>query len=177
MDNTIIASDDKVGIRRLRDEDLEYMVMYANNTNVSKNLRDSFPNPYTMKDAVTYQKMINWQKMKTNFIIEFEGWYVGNIGLVLGADIYRKSAELGYFIGEPFWGKGITTKAVNLITKWGFNQLDIVRIHAGVFDFNKASQRVLEKCGYTLECIAKKAVVKESSLIDEYRYVKLKDGL
>jgi ribosomal-protein-alanine N-acetyltransferase len=101
---------------------------------VSINLRDAFPQPYTLKDA-----------------------------------------EIGYFIGEPFWNKGIATKAVSLITDWGFNNLDIVRIHTGIFEFNKSSQRVLEKCGYMKEAIFKKSICKNNEIYDEIRYAKIKE--
>ena len=89
-------------------------------------------------------------KAKTIFAIEYQGEYVGNISLSVGTDIYRKSAEIGYFIGEPFWNKGIMTKAVNLITEYGFEKLSIIRIYTGIFDYNKSSQRVLEKCGFEI---------------------------
>jgi RimJ/RimL family protein N-acetyltransferase len=99
---------------------------------------------------------------------------VGNASLSLGTDVYRKSAEIAYFIGEPFWNKGIVTKAVNLLTEWGFNNLDIVRIHTGVYDYNLASQRVLEKCGFIKEAVFKLAIYKNDRLYDEIRYAKIK---
>ncbi|MFY9228802.1 MAG: GNAT family protein, partial [Bacteroidales bacterium] len=92
------------------------------------------------------------------------------IGLVRQTDVYKLSAEIGYWIGEPYWGMGIATKAVRLITEYGFNTLGLVRIYTGVFDFNKASQRVLEKAGFNLECIFEKSVFKNDKICDEYRY-------
>ena len=85
-------------------------------------------------------------------------------------DVYRKSAEIGYWIGEPYWGKGIATEAAKLITAYGFEQLELLKIFSAVFDFNKASQRVLEKAGYKLEAIIEKAICKNHKLCDEYRY-------
>ena len=99
-----------------------------------------------------------------------EGEIIGSIGLVLQSDVYKLTAEIGYWIGEPYWGKGITTKAVQLITEYGFNELGLVRIYTGVFDFNKASQKVLEKAGFKLESIFEKSVVKNNKICDEYRY-------
>lgn len=119
--------------------------------------------------------MINSQQPKTFFAIDYQNKFAGIISLSLGTDVYRKSAEIGYFIGEPFWNKGITTKAVNLITNLGFDNLDIVRIDTGVFDFNKVSQRVLEKCGYTKEVIFKKSMCKNNEIFDEIRYAKIKE--
>lgn len=170
-----IAIDEDVALRELLTDDLERLVEYANNEKVSINLRDAFPKPYTLENAINFKKMVDSQNPKTFFAIQYKENYVGNISLSLGADVYRKSAEIGYFIGEPFWNKGITTKAVNLITDWGFSHLDIVRIHTGVFEFNKASQRVLEKCGFVKEAIFRKSIVKEGKILDEIRYARINE--
>jgi ribosomal-protein-alanine N-acetyltransferase len=170
----IIARDGDVILRELMDSDLIKLAEYANNDKVSINLRDAFPNPYKLSDAENFKKMIDSQKPKTFFAIDYQDNYAGNISLVPGVDVYRKSAEIGYFIGEPFWNKGIMTKAVALITDWGFRHLDIVRIHTGIFEFNKASQRVLEKCGYIKEAILKKSICKNNEIYDEIRYTKIK---
>ena len=120
----------------------------ADNEKIWINLRDGFPHPYTLSDAETFIGMVNKTKPLQVFSIEFEGGYVGNIGLQKKTDIYRKSAEIGYFLGEPYWNKGIMSRAVKLICEYGFRELDIVRIDTGVFEYNLASQRVLEKCGF-----------------------------
>lgn len=171
----IIAKDDKVVLRELTEADIPKLAEYANNEKVSINLRDAFPHPYNMDDAIRFVEMVNRQNPKTFFAIEYEGNYAGNISLVWGSDVYRKSAEIGYFIGEPFWNKGIATKAVRMITKFGFKKLDIVRIHTGVFEFNKASQRVLEKCGYEKEGVFKKSICKKGKMYDEVRYAIIKN--
>lgn len=159
-----------VRLRPLLESDLTKLTEYANNRKVSINLRDGFPFPYTMEDAQKFLQMIATNTSIHLFAIEYNGEYAGNISLSVGADVYRKSAEIGYFIGEPLWNKGITTKAVTLMTEWGFRNLDIVRIYAGVFEFNKASQRVLEKCGYTKEAVSRSAICKENKIYDEIRY-------
>jgi len=174
FENIIIGKDGKVVLREISEADLPKMAEYSNNTKVSENLRDRFPNPYTINDAKSFFKIVNEQNPKTFLAIEYEGEYVGNISLSVGSDVYRKSAEIGYFIGEPFWNRGITTKAVNLITKFGFEKLDIVRIYTGIFEYNKASQRVLEKCGFRKEAIFKDAIFKKGKLYDEIRFAKLK---
>jgi RimJ/RimL family protein N-acetyltransferase len=92
----------------------------------------------------------------------------------LCSDVYRKSAEIGYLLNEQFWNRGIMTKAVNLICEYGFVELDIVRIHTGVFEYNLASQRVLEKCGFVKEGVFRKAIFKNGILWDEIRYANLK---
>lgn len=170
MKNTELQN---VILRPLLDSDLEKLTEYANNRKVSINLRDGFPYPYSIEDAKRFKAMIDGQNSIYLFAIEFNGEYAGNISLSVGADVYRKCAEIGYFIGEPLWNKGITSKAVNQMTDWGFRNLDIVKIYAGVFEFNKASQRVLEKCGYYKEAVLKKNICKENTMYDEIRYAKL----
>lgn len=106
----------EVKLRELIDADLSKLSEYADNEKVCINLRDAFPKPYTLRDTENFKKMIDSQNPKIFFAIEYKGEYVGNISLSVGDDVYRKSAEIGYFIGEPFWNKGIATKAVSLIT-------------------------------------------------------------
>jgi RimJ/RimL family protein N-acetyltransferase len=169
----IAAQDGDVILREHTESDLPIMAELANNEKVSINLTDAFPHPYTIKDARNFFKTIKKLDPKTVFAIEYKGEYAGNIGLSMGKDIYRNNAEIGYFIGEPHWNKGIATRAVNLMTKYGFEKLGIVRIHTGVFAFNKASQRVLEKCGFEKEAIFKKAITKKGKIYDEIRYAKI----
>lgn len=175
MEKKYIARDGDVVLRELLDSDLEKLVEYANNEKVSINLRDAFPQPYFLEDAIHLKRMVDSQNPKTFFAIQYQENYVGNISLSIGTDVYRKSAEIGYFIGEPFWNKGIATKAVNLITDWGFSHLDIVRIYTGIFEFNTASQRVLEKCRFIKEAIFRKAICKNDKIFDEIRYAKIKE--
>jgi len=170
-----IAEEGEVVLRELLDSDLEKLVEYANNEKVSINLRDAFPKPYLPENAIGFKKMVDSLNPKTFFAIQYQNQYVGNISLSIGTDVYRKSAEIGYFIGEPFWNRGIATKAVNLMTNWGFSHLDIVRIHTGVFEFNKASQRVLEKCGFVKEAVFRKSICKNNELFNEIRYAKIKE--
>lgn len=172
---TVITSNGEVVIREIENSDLQLLAKYANNPKVAINLRDAFPNPYALEDAIRFKEAIDKQNPKTIFAIEFKGEYVGNISLSPGTDVYRKSAEIGYFIGEPFWNMGIMSKAVDLITEWGFKTLDIVRIYTGVFEFNKASQRVLEKCGFSKEAVFRKSICKYDLIYDEIRYAKIKE--
>lgn len=171
----MIVSNGDIVIRHLEVEDIPIMAELANNINVAINLRDAFPHPYTYNDALNYYHMVKAQYSETFFAIEYKGQYAGNVGLVVGTDVYRKSAELGYFIGEPYWNKGIMTQAVNLITEYGFRKLDVIRIFSGVFSFNIASQKVLEKCGFSREGISRNSIIKNGKIWDEIRYAKLKD--
>lgn len=169
----IKLTDENVTLREFTSDDKYHLVELANNPKISINLRDGFPNPYTVADAENFLEKYAGQESSLVLAIEYKGIYVGNIGLHKGTDVYRKSAEIGYFLGEPYWNLGIMTKAVPLICEYGFANLDIVRIHAGIFEFNPASMRVLEKCGFKREAVFEKAIIKEGKIYDEIRYVKL----
>lgn len=172
----ILLTDDNVTLREFTPDDKFRLAELANNPKISINLRDGFPNPYTLADAENFLEKFADQESALVLAIEYNGEYVGNIGLHKGIDVYRLSAEIGYFLGEPYWNLGIMTKAVNLICDYGFINLDIVRIYAGIFEFNPASMRVLEKCGFKLESVAEKAIIKKGVIYNEFRYVKLIDG-
>jgi [ribosomal protein S5]-alanine N-acetyltransferase len=162
--------DYNIKLREFRDSDRQELAELCNNKKVWDNLRDYIPFPYTENDAKEFIDFCKKESPQQTFAIEFNEKFAGCIGLVKQSDIYKLTAEIGYWIGEPFWGKGITTKAVRLITDYGFSKLGLVRIYSGVFDYNKASQRVLEKAGFKLECIFEKSIFKNNQIYDEYRY-------
>lgn len=166
----IFADSDICKLRNLEKSDLETLIRYANNSKIAMNLRDGFPNPYTFEDAIGFYNMVKSQKPLTTFAIEYHDEFTGMIGLMPLTDIYCKSAEIGYWLAEPFWNKGIVTSAVKLIVDWAWKNLDIVRIHTGVFSYNPSSARVLEKAGFTFECECKKSVFKNSKFANELRY-------
>ncbi len=165
-----------VKLRIIRYADRESLSKLANNINIWNNLRDMLPHPYSFEDADRFIDMVKLQEPQVTFAIEFANNFTGVIGITMQTDVYRKGAEIGYWIGEPFWNKGISTAAVSLATKYGFEELHLERLYAGVFDFNDPSKKVLEKCGYKLEGISRNAVFKNGKLIDEYRYAKLRGG-
>ena len=160
-----------VMLRLFRDEDAPGMAEMANNEKIGRNLRDGFPYPYTLEDAKNFIK--RFKNLNTYFAILYKGEYVGNIGLTPQENVYRKTAEIGYFIGEPFWNKGITSIAVNLITEFGFREYNFARIHTGVYAYNPASQKVLLKCGFKKEGVFRKNVFKNGQLHDEVRFSKI----
>lgn len=163
-------TDNQLKLRAFRDSDSKRLAELCNNKKIWDNLRDYMPFPYTEDNANDFIKYCQGENPQYTFAIEYNGEFVGTIGLVRQTDIYKLTAEIGYWIGEPYWGMGIATKAVQLITEYGFNELGLVRIYTGVFAFNKASQRVLEKVGFKLECIFEKSVYKNDRIYDEYRY-------
>ncbi len=163
----------KVKLRKLNIADKTILAKLLNNKNIWDNLRNRIPYPYEEKDAEMFIRLIEKDKFQRIFAIEFSKKFCGVIGLMLMQDVYEKSAELGYWIGEPFWGKGIATESVRLITDYGFNKLNLLRIYAGVFEYNIASMKVLEKNGFLKEGVFKKAVFKNGEICDEHRYYKL----
>jgi len=165
---------EKITIRPLTQLDKPVLANLANNRKIWNNLRDYIPFPYKISDAEAFINTTEQENPRSTFAIEYDGKFAGVIGLVNQKDVYRRSAEIGYWIGEPYWGKGIATKALALVTEYGFKKLDLIRIYSGVFEFNKASMRVLEKNGYELEGIFKNAVVKNGNVCNEHRYYKLK---
>ncbi|MEI7596722.1 MAG: GNAT family N-acetyltransferase [Bacteroidota bacterium] len=162
--------DNKLKLRAFRNSDSKKLTELCNNRKIWNNLRDNIPFPYTKENADDFIQYCKIEAPQFTFAIEFNDEFVGTIGLIRQNDIYKFTAEIGYWIGEPYWGKGIATKAVRLITEYGFHKLGLVRIHTGVFDFNKGSQRVLEKAGFKLEGIFEKSIVKNDKICNEYRY-------
>ena len=146
------------------------LVRHANSRTIWRNLRDAFPHPYTLADAKRWIEVANPTASITNFAIVADGAAVGAIGLVLREDVFRRSAEIGYWLGEEFWGRGIVTEAVCAVTDYAFETFDLCRVYAGVFEWNPASMRVLEKAGYEFECRMKKSVTKDGETIDEFIY-------
>ncbi|MEI6274505.1 MAG: GNAT family protein [Prolixibacteraceae bacterium] len=173
----IILGKDNIELRSFTVDDQIRLAELCNNIHIWNNVRDYFPHPYTEKDAGEFISMCGKENSPTTFAIVCKGELAGCIGLVLQTDVYRMSAEIGYWIGEPYWGLGIATQAVELLTDYGFNQLGLVRIYSGVFDFNAASRRVLEKAGFKLEGVFEKSVIKNGKILDEFRYAKLNDQL
>ncbi len=158
--------------------DAKSLAKYANNHNISKQLRDAFPFPYSEKDAIHFIQFVQENNPKGILAIEIEGYACGGIGLHPQNDVYRKNAELGYWLGEEFWGKGIMTEAIIQMISYGFENFDIQRIFAVPFEHNYASQKVLEKAGFSVEARLSKTIYKEGEYFDEIIYaVRISDNL
>ena len=160
----------KIILRPLADNDKDELARLANNKKIWDNLRDIMPHPYTTDNAIFFINQVKQEDPQMTFAIEYDGQFSGVIGLTGQQDVYKKTAEIGYWIGEPFWNKGIATEAVKLITDYGFNQLDLVRIHTGVFEYNLSSMKVLDKCGYKKDGVFEKSIIKNGQIWNEHRY-------
>lgn len=157
-------------IRSYRPEDAGSLAKYANNRNISKNLRDGFPYPYTLENGKAFIDHAMSLKPETNFAICVDDQVVGGIGFVLHSDIERISAEIGYWLGEPFWGQGIVTEALVAVTEYAIKTHNLHRVFAVPFAHNKASARVLEKAGYQLEGRMRSSAIKDGVVIDQFLY-------
>lgn len=154
---------------------VEQFAEYRNNPIIFDNGYDRVPNPFTLKDTKAYITLQLNKKPPQRKLIYWKDEFVGEIGIEINKDVFRLSAEMGYFIAEPFWGKGIASKAIQLMTDYAFENFSIIRIEAGVFSFNKSSMLVLEKNGFHLESIKRNAVFKNGEILDDYVWVKLKE--
>lgn len=159
-------------LREWTENDVNSMVMHANNENIAKWLTNQFPFPYTIKDAENYYNLIKNDSPVKVFAIDVNGEAVGSVGIFPQADIHEKSAEIGYWLSEKYWKQGIMSKAIQEIVDYGFKTFGIVRIYARPFSSNIASQKTLEKAGFKLEAVLHKALYKNNEYLDEMIYVK-----
>lgn len=155
--------------------DRDALIRHANNRNVWLNLRDRFPHPYTLADARNWLDMVVGVKPENSFAIVVEGEAVGGIGYTVQPDVGRRSAEIGYWLGEEYWGRGIATEALVAVTEHAFANNDLCRLYAHVFEWNPASARVLEKAGYKFEGRLSKSVTKNGQTIDQLMYAIVRD--
>ena len=163
-------------VRSFTMDDAESIARYANNRKIWRNLRDAFPHPYSLADAEEFLTMVLSISPETIFCIEHQGEAIGAIGFTIQSDVNRISAEIGYWIGEPFWGQGVAAEALRFVTEYAMERHHLKRIYAMPFAWNPASCRVLEKAGYTLESRQRQAAVKDGEIIDQFLYVYLADS-
>ena len=169
-----LVINESLVLRDWESSDIKRLVMLANNDKIAKNMMDAFPHPYSEKDAEQWIK--NCKEEKTNLLlaIEYKGEFVGGIGAHFKNDIHRYNAELGYWVGEPFWGKGIASEAISFFTSYLFANYKLNRIYGDVFSSNPGSAKVLEKNGFTKEATLERAVFKNGFFLDVWVYSKLK---
>ena len=157
-------------VRPWRAGDAASLVQYANNANIARHLRDRFPHPYTLRDAKGFIHSSASARPHISFAIVVGQEAAGGIGISEGSDVERFSAELGYWLGEPFWGRGIATEAVQLVSAYAFDTCGLLRLFAVPFIENRQSTRVLEKAGYAREAILRSSAVKDGTVRDQALY-------
>ena len=157
-------------LREWRESDIPSLVHYANNRNVWINLRDRFPHPYTKADGEAWIALRAKDVAQTQFAIVNSEEAIRGIGVELQIDDERRSAEIGYWLAEPFWNLGIMTRAARAVTEYAFAEFDLARIYSTVIDWNPASARVLEKAGYSFEGRLRRSVTKDGKLADRLLY-------
>jgi ribosomal-protein-alanine N-acetyltransferase len=161
-------------VRSWRADDLPAIVHHANNREVARQLRDRFPHPYEASHALGFLQWVGQQPVETVWAITVEDNPVGGIGLQLGQDIERVSSEIGYWLGQDYWGRGLATASLKAVTGYAFEQFDLTRIFAVPFAANAASIRVLEKAGYVLEGHLRRSAIKDGVICDQRLYARYK---
>jgi RimJ/RimL family protein N-acetyltransferase len=162
-------------LRPLVASDAISLATHANDRDVWLNLRDRFPHPYTVRDAERYIASLDAEERPTSFGVVIDGEAAGTIGLVPGEDIARRTAEVGYWLGRRFWGRGVVTEALRAVTDHAFAELDMHRVFAVPFVHNAASRRVLEKAGYVLEGRMRRSALKAGEILDQWLYATYDD--
>ncbi len=162
-------------VRSFRPDDAEALAKYANNRKIWRNIRDAFPHPYRLEDAVAWIRMAGRQFPEVSFAIADANEVIGTIGLGLQSDVNYRSAEIGYWLGEPFWGRGIAAAALIALTEYAFARYDLIRLFAYVYEWNPASVRVLEKAGYVFEGRLRRSATKDGQTVDQLLYAMVRE--
>ncbi len=165
------------GVRSFRDSDAADLAPLANNRRVWLQLRDKFPHPYTIDDARRFITLALGGIPETMFAVTVNDASIGSIGVVLRDDVERCPAEVGYWLGEPYWGRGIATRALTGFTRFAFAAYELERLYAVPFASNSASCRVLQNAGYRLEGRMRRSAIKDGTVQDQCLYAILRgDG-
>ena len=163
-------------LRPLVLDDAASLADHANDRGIWENLRDRFPHPYTVADAVAYIDQVARRPLQTSFGIIVDGQAAGSISLMVGDDIARRSAEVGYWIGRAYWGRGIMAEVLEATTRCAFDHLQLARVFALPFARTQRSVRVLEKAGYVLEGVMRHSAIKDGMLLDQILYAAYADS-
>lgn len=167
---------DSCVIRPWQSADRQSLVRFGNNRKVWRNLTDRFPSPYTEADADSWLSFIYGKEPCTHFAIEVDGMAIGGIGVIPLEGVFARTGEFGYWLGEPYWGRGIATAAARAMAAHAFANFSLERLEAAVFEWNPASMRVLEKVGFVREGVLKRSAFKDGQLIDRVMYAITKDA-
>lgn len=171
----MIIRYENIVLREWGKSDAERLVEICNNKKIYDNVRDRFPHPYTINDARWFIENFLSIGLERAFAVVVDGVVVGNISGAMKDDVYSQNVEIGYFLDEKYWGRGIITKAVKALIKHFFEEYNITRIYAEMFAENTASRRVMEKAGFKLEAVLKKNVIKNGILGDNCIYSILRE--
>jgi len=166
---------DRCTLRPFRPTDAVSVARHADNRQIWLNLRDQFPHPYTVADAEQYIARAAAESPVTRFAIDVSDEAVGSVSLKVGSDIERRSAEIGYWLGEAHWGRGIMSAAVRAATEYALGELDLLRVFAVPFARNPASARVLERAAYQREGVMRRSAVKDGVVLDQFLYAAVRD--
>lgn len=162
-------------LRPFRVGDEEELVAAADDRRVSIHLLDRFPHPYTFEDAVQWLAHVAAASPPTDLAITLDGRVIGGVGIERWGDVWRFTGELGYWLGADHWGRGLASEAVGAFVTHAFATFGLERIEARVFAPNLSSRRVLEKCGFRLEGVMRRAVLKNGRFLDAAIYARLRD--
>ncbi len=161
-------------LRSFRPGDEAALQRHADNWEIARWLRDSFPHPYSADAAAHWVAYASGPGQPWVVAIDVDGEVAGCVGLTPGTDVFGRSAEIGYWIGEPFWGRGLAPLAVQALVDWTWANTPFERLHAGVFSGNERSGKVLLRCGFHLESVRARGVYKAGAVLDEWVYVCLR---
>ena len=162
-------------IRSWQVGDAPSLARHADNRKIWLQVRDRFPHPYTLEAAQGWVAIASGADPETQFAIEVNGEAVGGIGVFLQQDVERYSAEIGYWLGETHWNRGIATGAVRRFTEYAFDRYGLCRLYANVFETNPGSCRVLERAGYQLEGRLRQSAVKDGQVLDGLLYAAIRE--
>ncbi len=171
----IIVKHKEFILRTFEEADAAARANLLNNKKIWDNCRDGLPYPYSYDDGLAFIRKINSKDEVQELCIDIDGNPAGNIGIVPGTDVERFNAEIGYYLGEPYWNKGLMTKVLAAAIRYYFSNTGIIRLHACVYEYNKPSMHVLEKNGFTKMGIAQKAIFKNGKFWDAHIYELLKE--
>ncbi len=160
-------------IRSFRSTDAAQLAALADNHLIWLQLRDAFPRPYRLEDAQAFIEIAVSEETETKFALDLDGSPIGTIGIQLQSDVNRGTGEIGYWLGEPYWGRGIATAAATAFSEWAIRNYSLRRVFASPFADNAASRRVLEKAGFRFEGILHRSAIKDGQVKDQATYALL----
>ncbi len=166
----------KSDVRSFRNSDAKTIARHANNRNIWMNLRDMFPHPYSVQDAREFITLAQCQRPESHFAIVVDGEAAGAIGFKLNTDIERVSTEVGYWLGEAYWGRGIASEVLPAMTRFAVDAYGVTRVYALPFEWNAPSIRVLEKSGFVLEGRLRRSAIKDERIVDQLLYAYVVPG-